>query len=71
MTTKNYIDYGGYRYWYEHRLAKDRIDICLATKDPTEYCNGLYLYSKKDPGDGMAFVVIKTNDPKRIIKYKF
>ena len=58
-----YINYRGYKYWYEYRLAKDRIDPCLATKDPKKYCNGFYLYSTKDPGNGKAFVVIKTNNP--------
>ena len=58
-----YINYEGYKYWYEYRLAKDRIDTCLATKDPEKYCNGFYLYSTKDPGNGKAFVVIKTNNP--------
>lgn len=59
-TLHNYIDHEGIRYWYEYRLAKHKIDICLATNDPKKYCNGTYLYSVKDPGDGMAFVVIKT-----------
>lgn len=58
-----FIDYRGFRYWYDHRSAKDRIDICLATTNPTQYCNGFYLYSTKDPGDGLAFVVVKTNNP--------
>ncbi len=58
-----YIDFEGYRYWYEYKLAKNRIDICLATKDPTKYCNGFYLYSDKDPGTGKEFVVTKTNNP--------
>lgn len=58
-----YIDYEGYRYWYEHKLAKHRVDICLATKDPKRYCNGFYLYSTKDPGCGKAFVVVKHNNP--------
>lgn len=47
----------------EHKLAKDRVDICLATKDPKRYCNGFYLYSTKDPGSGKAFVVVKHNNP--------
>lgn len=53
----------GYWYDYEHRLAKDREDICLATKDPEQYCNGTFLYSTKDPGDGKEFVVTDTNEP--------
>lgn len=58
-----FIDYKGYRYWYEHKPAKHRVDICLATTDPEKYCNGFYLYSDKDPGSGMCFVVVKTNNP--------
>jgi hypothetical protein len=60
----DFIDFGGYRYWYQYKLGVDRQSICLGTKDPKKYCNGLYLYSTKDPGDGMAFVVVKTDDPK-------
>jgi len=58
-----WIDYNGYRYWYEQRTGKNRVDICLATKNPDEYCNGFYLYSDKDPGSGRVFVVVKTNNP--------
>ena len=58
-----YINYEGYKYWYEYKLAKDRVDTCLATKDPKKYCNGFYLYSTKDPGNGKAFVVIKSDNP--------
>jgi predicted RNase H-like nuclease (RuvC/YqgF family) len=58
--TAKFVDHEGIRYWYEYRLAQDRVDICLATTDPNEYCNGTYLYSTKDPGNGMAFVVIRT-----------
>lgn len=57
-----FIDYKGYRYWYEQRPAKHRVDICLATKDPEKYCNGFYLYSDKDPGSGLCFVVVKTDN---------
>ncbi len=46
------------KYFYEHKSAKNG-DICLATKDPTKYCNGIYKYSDKDPGSGKKFVVIK------------
>ena len=53
----------GYTYWYEYKLARNRKDICLGTKDPTKYCNGYFLYSDKDPGDGFAFVVVKTDNP--------
>ena len=58
-----HIDHEGYRYWYERKLARNRIDICLATKNPDEYCNGVFLYSDKDPGDGLEFVVVKTDNP--------
>lgn len=57
-----YITYQDVIYWYEHRLAKDG-EICLATIDPKGYCNGLYTFSIKDPGDGMAFVVVKDTRP--------
>ncbi len=55
---EKYIDYEGNRYWYEYMIAKND-DICLATKDPERYCNGLYSYSTKDPGNGKAFVVMR------------
>ena len=58
-----FIEYKGFKYWYEHRAAKHRVDICLATKDPKKYCNGFYLYSDKDPGSGKCFVVVKTDNP--------
>lgn len=61
MTDK--IEMNGYWYEYERKAAKDRVDICLATKDPKQYCNGVYLYSMKDPGSGIEFVVTDTNDP--------
>ena len=64
MTDKKFIDYEGCRYFYEHRVAKHRIDICLATKDPKKYCNGFYLYSDKDSGSGKCFIVTSTNDSK-------
>jgi hypothetical protein len=54
------VEYLGITYYFEHRLAKDG-EICLATTDPKLFCNGLYTYSSKDPGDGMAFVVTATD----------
>lgn len=57
------INYKGYTYWYEQRPAKNREDMCLATTDPEKYCNGFYLYSDKDPGSAMKFVVTRTNNP--------
>lgn len=64
------IEYNSYTYWYEYRLAKHRIDLCLATKDPQKYCNGWFLYSEKDPGNGKEFVIVYTNNPdlKRLLK---
>jgi hypothetical protein len=59
---ENYIDFEGHRYWYEHRLARHRIDICLATTDPKKFCNGIYQYSDKDPGSGMEYVVVRTDN---------
>lgn len=58
-----FIEYRGYKYWYEKRPGKHGIDICLATYDPTLYCNGFSLFSRKDPGSGLAFVVTKTDNP--------
>lgn len=57
------INWGGYWYEYKYMLARHQLDICLATTDPDKFCNGTYLYSKKDPGNGLAFVVVNTNDP--------
>ena len=57
------IEHEGYWYDYEYKLAKHRKDICLATEDPEKYCNGYYLYSQKDPGNGKAFVIVATNNP--------
>lgn len=57
------ITHKGHFYVYEHKTAKDGVDICLATKDPLKYCNGVFLFSTKDPGDGKAFVVVWTNNP--------
>lgn len=62
------IKYEGFWYEYEYRLAKHRKDVCLATENPQRYCNGYYLYSDKDPGSGMAFVIINTNNPEINIK---
>lgn len=56
------IEYEGYWYEYVHRLSSDD-EICLATMDPEAYCNGTYSYSRKDPGNGMAFVITDTNEP--------
>lgn len=60
---KSIIEINGYWYEYEHKSARHGIDYCLATTDPKQYCNGVYLYSKKDPGSGMEFVITDTNDP--------
>jgi len=53
-------------YWYERKVAKHGMSICLATRNPLEYCNGLYLYSQKNPGSGLAFVVTKTTNSEKI-----
>ena len=58
---QEFIEYEGHKYWYEHKLAENRVDICLATKDPKKYCNGFYKYSDKDPGSGKA-KAIKTKE---------
>lgn len=52
-------------YWYEYvlKLARDKVDFCLATEDPNKYCNGYYIYSTKDPGTGKEFVITDSNDP--------
>ena len=55
------LEYKGHKYWYVHKLAK-KGDVCLATYDPTKYCNGYFLYSLKDPGDGKEFVIIQSDD---------
>jgi len=57
------INYKGYTYWYEQMPAKNRKDLCLATTDPEKYCNGFYLYSDKNPGSDMPFIVTRTNNP--------
>ena len=57
------IEHDGYTYWYEHKLARHKRDLCLATEDPKKYCNGWYQYSHKDPGSGKCFVIVKTNNP--------
>ena len=53
----NSIFYKGKQYFYEQRLARNG-ETCLATKDPKKYCNGFFTYSSKDPGDGVAFVLL-------------
>lgn len=54
------VEYMGVTYYYEHGLANDG-DICLATDNPKLYCNGIYTFSSKDPGDGMAYIVLFTD----------
>lgn len=63
---KGRIEHEGWTYWYEHRPAKDG-EICLGTMNPEEYCNGVYVYSSKDPGDGMAFVVTDTDNTNLVL----
>lgn len=62
-TKFRFVDFEGCRYWYEYRLA-NKGEICLATEDPEKYCNGVYAYSPKDPGNGKAFVVLLSNNHK-------
>ncbi len=66
----DFIDYKGHRYWYKYQLAEHRKSLCLATEDPCKYCNGIYLFSKKDPGDGKCFVIIKSTNPDLTKKLK-
>jgi hypothetical protein len=63
MELQNCISYKGYIYYYEYKLAKNKVDICLATKDPTKYCNGFFLYSDKDAGNGKEFVIVAHDNP--------
>jgi hypothetical protein len=63
MKAQGIIKYEGYTYQYEYRAAKHGIDICLATQDPEKYCNGFFLYSDKDPGNGLEYVVIGSDNP--------
>jgi hypothetical protein len=56
------IKFDGDEYQFEHKCARNNKDFCLATKDPTKYANGFYLYSDKDPGSGMEFVIVDTTN---------
>lgn len=51
------IEHDNMIYWFKYKLAKNG-NLCLATQNPYEYCNGTFGYSDKDPGDGMEFVVV-------------
>lgn len=62
------IYYGSYTYWYVLTTATTG-DMCLATTNPDQYCNGLYRYSGKDPGSGLVYVVKLTNDPAYIPRF--
>jgi len=62
------IEFDGYKYWYIQRPATNK-EICLATENINEYCNGLYSFSSKDSGNGIAYVVIGTNNPKYSLRY--
>lgn len=61
--SENFVIIDGFKYFYEYKNARHKIDFCLGTKNPKEYCNGYYLYSEKDPGDGVEFVIVSTNKP--------
>jgi len=52
------VNHAGIIYWYREALGAHRKTLCLATNDPTSYCNGVYLYSDKDPGSGKVFEVV-------------
>ncbi len=54
--------YMGHKYCYEYKVARHQKDLCLGTSDPTKFCNGIFLYSEKDPGSGKEFVVTSTTD---------
>lgn len=61
--SENFVIIDGFKYFYEYKNARHNIDFCLGTKNPKEYCNGYYLYSEKDAGDGAEFVIVSTNNP--------
>jgi hypothetical protein len=61
--SKNFVVIDGFKYFYEYKNARHKIDFCLGTKNPKEYCNGYYLYSEKDAGDGVEFVIVSTDNP--------
>ena len=56
------ITFDSDEYQFEYKCARNNKDFCLATKDPTKYANGFYLYSDKDPGSGMKFVIVDTTN---------
>lgn len=56
------VECHGHKYWYYKGVPIHNASLCLATKDPEKYCNGVYRYSSKDPGDGTAFIMVKTTD---------
>ena len=64
----NVVVHNGFMYWYEYKPARHDVDLCLATTNPKEYCNGYYLYSSKDPGNGMAYVITKTNNVNCVLR---
>ncbi|MFW6243424.1 MAG: hypothetical protein ACOC2W_04625 [bacterium] len=67
----NNIRCDGFWYEYTQELALNKVDFCLATKNPEEYCNGYYIYSSKDPGSGVEFIIINTNNPELESVHKY
>lgn len=53
-------------YWYEYRLARPGMSVCLFTEDPTIAHGGLYLYKGGDTENGWAHVITKTTNSKAI-----
>ena len=66
--SENFVIIDGFKYYYEYKKARHKIDFCLGTKNPKEYCNGYYLYSDKDSGDGIEFVIVSTDNPDFIFR---
>jgi len=61
--SENFVIIDGFKYFYEYKNARHKVDFCLGTKNPKEYCNGYYLYSEKDAGSGVEFVIVSTDNP--------
>lgn len=61
--SENFVIIDGFKYFYEYKNARHKIDFCLGTKSPKEYCSGYYLYSDKDAGSGVEFVIVSTDNP--------
>lgn len=66
--SENFVIIDGFKYFYEYRNARHKIDFCLGTKNPKEYCNGYFLFSEKQEGDGAEFVIISTDNPNFVFR---